>query len=195
VSWKFRHKRQDIMNLTRGAERLGLSREARLRLSWFAYACAHAGNVSLTCRYFGISRSTFLRWAKRFDPRNPETLEENSRRPHRVRQSAVDPAVVALITQYRTTDPSMGKERIQQKLREEHGVTISTSTVGRVIARHKLFFGNKPSHTRKRANVDAFVLPVDTLRAERSASTNTTTAPEADTPPTLPASDFPIFGS
>lgn len=42
--------------------------------------------VTVTCRRFGISRSTYYRWWKRFDPRNLKSLENRSRRPKNVRK-------------------------------------------------------------------------------------------------------------
>src|SRR3989344_7538245 len=46
----------------------------------------HRGNVSLTCRHFGIARKTFYHWQKRYQPTNLTSLEERTRRPRRVRQ-------------------------------------------------------------------------------------------------------------
>jgi transposase InsO family protein len=40
------------------------------------------GNVSLTCRYFGISRPTFYRWRQRFEGHGPEGLCDLSSAPH-----------------------------------------------------------------------------------------------------------------
>lgn len=42
-----------------------LAPEAKKRLKWFDWHRDHGENVSLTCRHFGIGRSTFYRWAKR----------------------------------------------------------------------------------------------------------------------------------
>lgn len=149
-----RARRHDITNLLQHAEELRLSRDARKRLAWFAYALSHDGNISLTCRYFGISRSTFLRWASRFDPRHPETLEDRSRRPHRVREPDTPPKLIVLIRQYRTVAPTAGKNIIARKLLEEFGLAVSASTVGRVIARERLFFADLPSHHHKRSGPD-----------------------------------------
>jgi transposase-like protein len=35
-------------------------------------------NVALTCRHFGISRQTFYRWLKRYEPLDLTSLEERS---------------------------------------------------------------------------------------------------------------------
>src|SRR5260370_11202930 len=37
-----------------------------------------SSNVARTCRHFGISRQTFYRWFRRYDPQNLATLEERS---------------------------------------------------------------------------------------------------------------------
>ncbi len=127
-----------------------LSHDVLQKLRWFQYALEHEGNISLTCRHFGISRTTFLRWAERFDPRNPFTLEEQSRRPHHVRAPETDETIVALIREYRVRAPYVSKEEIRVLLFEEHGVVASASTIGRVISRNRFFFGDSEAHARKR---------------------------------------------
>lgn len=142
----------DLLRIQKRADVLELTRGARQRLQWFIYAATHEGNVSLTCRYFGISRSTFLRWLERFDAAHPETLEEQSRRPHHVRESETSDEVVALIKQYRTENPLMSKEQIEQELQTTHKIALSASTIGRVIAREGFFFADTPAHRRKRTH-------------------------------------------
>ena len=57
-----------------------LSREARVRLDCmdFYHRCR---NVARTCRHFGISRQTFYRWHRRYNPYNLNTLEARSPPP------------------------------------------------------------------------------------------------------------------
>ena len=137
------------------AKELELSASAKLRLAWFAFAFDHEGNVSLTCTHFGISRSTYHRWAKRFDPADTRTLEERSKRPRRVRGEETPKEIIDLIREYRLRMPTAGKAKISRLILEEHGHTVSSSTVGRVIARHGFFFGNSESHRLKRARHEA----------------------------------------
>lgn len=137
------------------ASKLELSLNARLRLKWFTFAVEHGGDVDLTCRRFGISRSTYHRWAGRIDLNDPRTLEEKSKRPHRVRTEETPAFVVQLIRLYRTENPTMCKEIIASRLLVEHGLTISKSTIGRVIARHGFFFGDSRSHRLKRGLFEA----------------------------------------
>ncbi len=56
-----------------------LSRKARTRLTWFDYAKGHS--VSATCRHFGIARSTYYGWKKRYRLDDLTTLEDRSSRP------------------------------------------------------------------------------------------------------------------
>lgn len=142
---------QDVRRLLRLAEEYELSSAAVQRLKWFQYNLEHDGNVSLTCRHFGISRSTYLRWAERFDATDIRTLEEFSRRPHSVRAPETDENTVQLIKKIRMEQPLLGKEAVTNILKQQYNITISSSTVGRIIKRHSLFFATTESHLSKRA--------------------------------------------
>lgn len=141
---------QEIRRLLKASEQYELSSEAVKRLKWFLYAAEHDGNVSLTCRHFGISRSTFLRWIERFDINDTRSLEEHSRRPHTVRTPDTDERTIAIITAIRKEQPMIGKEAIGKILMTGHGIELSTATIGRIISRHGLFFGDTKSHREKR---------------------------------------------
>lgn len=112
-----------------------------------------------TCAAFDISRSTFHRWLQRFDPSDLSSLDDLPSDPKAVRQPAVPAAVVALIRAYREREPLVGKERVAQLLLSEHGVTLSASSVGRVIDRECLYFADTPLHWKKRVARDAGVPP------------------------------------
>ncbi|PIR52828.1 hypothetical protein COU76_04240 [Candidatus Peregrinibacteria bacterium CG10_big_fil_rev_8_21_14_0_10_49_10] len=146
----FRWNLKEVRSLQRRATRLELSVDARKRLRWFEYYLTHNTNVSLTCRYYGIARSTFLRWAQRFRASDLSTLEEESRRPKNVREPETPLHVVTLIRQCRVAEPLISKDKISESLQRDHGVRISSATVGRVIARQGFFFAETPAHRRKR---------------------------------------------
>jgi len=110
-----------------------ISKGAAKRLKWFDYY-RRCGNARKTCRYFGISAQTFYRWKKRFDPYDLTTLEEESRRPHRVCCPRTSEEVVEKVRQLRDQYPRWGKEKLAVLLRRE-GIRISGSTVGRVMRR------------------------------------------------------------
>lgn len=173
------HRLDDLRRLLRAADALELSRSARQRLHWFLFAALHGGNASLTCRHFGISRSTFLRWQKRFTPGNPSSLEEHSRRPHTVRQPETPKHIVALVEQYRKAEPLLSKEDIHERLEREHGITVSASTVGRIIARHGFFFADTPAHQRKRTAKEHIDVSGLSERKKRSAQDAKDSGPES----------------
>ncbi len=113
-----------------------LSREARVRLAWmdFYRGC---DNVAYTCRHFGISRQTFYRWQRRYDPYDLTSLEERSRRPRQCRQPTwafpLEEKVLGLRLQF----PRWGKDKLVVLLRRQK-VELSVSMVGRILTRLKL---------------------------------------------------------
>jgi transposase InsO family protein len=109
-----------------------LSREAQKRLAWFDYYHAHGRNAALTCRYFGISRQTFYRWKRRYDPENLRTLEAGSHRPHRRRQPTWTAAQAERVRRLREQYPRWGKDKLAVLLRRE-GWPVSVSMVGRIL--------------------------------------------------------------
>jgi len=128
----------------------GLSAEARGRAAWIAAYLERGRSVSDVCAEFGITRGTFHRWMKRFNPDDLTSLEERSHQPKSVRQSSVSAEIVEKIRGYRQAQPLLGKERIAELLRIESGVSLSSSTVARIIERECLYFGDTPLHWKKR---------------------------------------------
>lgn len=115
-----------------------LSPAALKRLSWFDFCWCHSGNISLTCRHFGISRDTYYLWKRRFDPRHLITLEDDtkSRRPKTVRIMTTPMFVQDLICTIRSNDPEKSKYEIKAELMDLYGVKIGHNTVQKVINRH-----------------------------------------------------------
>ena len=90
-------------------------------------------NAALTCRYFGISRQTFYRWRKRYNPKRLGSLEERSRRPRRVRQPTWSAELATAVQDLRELCPRWGKDKLAPLLRQA-GWSVSTSMVGRILA-------------------------------------------------------------
>lgn len=112
-----------------------ISAEGAKRLRWMDHY-ARSGNARLTCRHFNISPQTFYRWKNRFDPGRLSSLDDESRRPHRVRRPMTPAAVVDKILELREQYPRWGKDKLVVLLRKR-GTVASTSTVGRVLKRLK----------------------------------------------------------
>jgi putative transposase len=116
--------------LGRGAAEL--SREAQKRLKWFDHYQSHGRKAALTCRYFGISRQTFYRWKRRYDPQNLRTLEDRSHRPHRRRHPTWTAEQAERVGCLREQYPRWGKDKLAVLLRRE-GWAVSVSRVGRIV--------------------------------------------------------------
>ena len=62
--------------------KIELKRKVRLRLEIIKHAEEVTGNISKTCRYFGISRQTFYKWVRRYKKQGEIGLSDQSKRPH-----------------------------------------------------------------------------------------------------------------
>jgi len=76
------------------------ARKVKTRLRMLQHAERISHNVSQTCRFFGISRSQFHIWQRRFQKKGFEGLRDMSRRPNMIRYG-IPPEVIALILRVR----------------------------------------------------------------------------------------------
>lgn len=127
TSWSLRYRMPETAERLPGAQ---LSREAKQRLRWIDYARTHS--VAATCRHFGIARSTYYRWANRYDPQRLSFLENRSSRPRHCRRPSWTPAEVAAVRAARDASPRWGKDKLAIVLRRQ-GVALSVSMIGRIL--------------------------------------------------------------
>jgi transposase InsO family protein len=149
------------MNLTHilpGASSLAsmpdISKEAKQRLKWMDYY-RKTKNVSLVCRYFGISRKTFYQWKKRYDPYHLESLEEKSKRPRNTRKWEVRRTEELRIINLRKKYIRYGKEKLKVIYQNIYQEPISSWKIQRVIEKHSLYYS-----------------PVKTLKLRRKRNLN-----------------------
>lgn len=117
-----------------------LSARARQRLEWMIFYHTIAGkNSKLTSAYFGISRKTFHKWKKRFDPFNVLTLEEYSRSPKKKRNWTVTEKEESQVIFLRKKHMKWGKKKLQRRYKKVFGLHISTNKIQKVINKHNLF--------------------------------------------------------
>jgi transposase InsO family protein len=112
-----------------------LSRAAQVRLGWMDFY-RKTENVALTCRHFGISRQTFYRWRRRYQPLDLSSLEERSHCPHHRRQATWSFPLARKVLTLRLQFPRWGKDKLVVLLRQQ-GARVSTSMVGRILLRLK----------------------------------------------------------
>lgn len=125
-----------------------LSREALKRLNWLDWYLSHGRNAELTCRHFGISKSLFYRWKNRFNPKNLQTLEfdTKSRRPKKVRETMLSFLAKKRIYEIRFQDSEKSKYEIQEELKRE-GILCGQSAIQNYINKHKELFNTQ--HRKK----------------------------------------------
>ncbi|HEX5424211.1 MAG TPA: integrase core domain-containing protein [Candidatus Acidoferrales bacterium] len=109
-----------------------LSRPAQLRLQWMTHYLQNGRNAAFTCRHFGMTRQTFYRWWRRYDPHNLTSLEDRSHRPHHRRQPTWTAAQSQAVLDLRREYPRWGKDKLVVVLRRK-GLRFSTSMVGRIL--------------------------------------------------------------
>ena len=105
-----------------------LARMAKRRLAILRHAEEITGNVSLTCRYYGISRQCFYTWKRRFDAEGLDGLRDRSSRPH-ASPGVTRTEVVGKIIYLRQTY-HFGPAKIAMYLKRYHDISISHSGSG-----------------------------------------------------------------
>lgn len=102
------------------------------------------GNVSATCRYFGISREKFYKWKRRFEELGAAGLADRPTRPHKS-PNATPAAVVSKVLCLRQ-NYHFGAGRIRDYLKRLHGIRIAGVTVQSLLHKHGL--GRLPASQR-----------------------------------------------
>ena len=99
-----------------------------------------------TIQAFGCDRKVISRWKRRLKANGGKlaSLVPYSTRPNKTRSVSYNSKIVDFIKEIRIEHPRLGKEKIKPDL-DEHCLvkglkTVSESTVGNIIKRHKLFF-------------------------------------------------------
>lgn len=99
-----------------------------------------------TIQAFGADRKVISRWKKRLKANDGKlaSLIPHSTKPKKTRTVSYDAGIVDFIKKERLAHPRLGKEKVKPDLDEyckKEGLkTVSESTIGNIIKRHKLFF-------------------------------------------------------
>lgn len=127
-----------------------LTERAKYKLKIFDWRRAHGNNTSLTARHFGIGRMTLRRWLKRMKKYGVIGLNEYSRKPKNVRRPATPWQIVARAVELRKQYPAWSKHKLAAILKRE-GLSVSPSTVGRILKRKGLIDRKISAKRRKSA--------------------------------------------
>ncbi len=107
---------------------------ARIRLAWFR-AAEELGSVSAACKHYGIARSEYYYWHKRWleDGKKLTSLYDRPRTPHSHAQD-MDETTTSLILQLRL-GLGYGEAKLAVVLARDYSVTVSRHGVGNVLRR------------------------------------------------------------
>ncbi|WP_054375083.1 helix-turn-helix domain-containing protein [Rhodococcus rhodochrous] len=118
-----------------------LERRAKHKLAVLRHVEEVRGNVSATCRCYGISRQCNCRWRRRFDDEGVDGLEDRPSVPHH-QPTKTDPEVIEKILRPRQ-QYHFGPQKISMYLHRYHDLAISPSGVWRIL--HKLDLSRLPA--------------------------------------------------
>jgi transposase len=90
-----------------------------------------SGSVAATCRYYGITRTCFYKWRKRYEEEGFKGLKDRSSIPHHS-PNATRPEVTEKILWLRR-QYHFGPHKIAMYLKRYHDITISPSGVWRIL--------------------------------------------------------------
>lgn len=153
-------------NLYRDLAKQKLSKAAQLKLEWMIfYHTVGQKNARNTAQHFGINPKTFHKWKKRFKENNLLSLEENSRRPKKIRGWTITPIEEQQIKTLRKTYLKLGKQKLKILYQKQYGEVISTWKIERVIRRYTLY-PNKVeyAHQLKRREENKPKLRIHTIK-------------------------------
>jgi transposase-like protein len=80
-SWVFLLEEDSMTKTISAAAERQLERRAKHKLAVLRHVEEVSGNVSATCRYYGISRQAYYRWLKRFDAEGHRRAPRSHQRP------------------------------------------------------------------------------------------------------------------
>lgn len=90
-------------------------------------------NVAKTCRYYGIGRTAYYEWLKRYQAEGEEGLRDKSRRPHNS-PMATPVEIVAKVVYLRQTY-HFGPLRIKMYLERYHEISVNKSSIWKILKR------------------------------------------------------------
>jgi len=114
------------------------------RLAVLRHAEEVTRNVSLTCRYYGITRTAFYRWKRRHDQLGEPGLRDRSSRPRRSPRATSADVVGKIV--YLRQHYHFGPLKIAMYLKRYHDISLSQSGIWRILRR--LGLGRLPASQR-----------------------------------------------
>lgn len=105
------------------------------------------GNITATCRYFGICRETFYTWKRAYAAKGEQGLINNKPCPQNLKIRVAKPIEEKILYLRRTYH--LGQQRISWYLARYHNLKVSPGGVRGVLLRHGL--NRLPKNQKKRS--------------------------------------------
>ena len=124
--------------------------DIRRKLKVLNYAKTN-GNVSKTCRYFGISRETFYKWKRDYEANGESALINSKPCPQNPKlriPADIEEKIIHLRKNY-----YLGQLRISWYLERYHNIKVSPAGVWHVLKRNGL---NKLPHNQRKRSMEQF---------------------------------------
>jgi transposase len=90
-----------------------------------------SGNVSQTCRFFGVSTALFYIWKKRYEKNGLAGVRDQPRKPNRIRYR-IPPEIVSLILRIRE-ERRYGAVRTSLYLQRHYHTYVSPTTILKIF--------------------------------------------------------------
>jgi len=138
------------VSIARWAEKTGgLTTKARFRIKALDWHRRRGNNISLTARHFGLTRTTVRSWIRKFKSLGVVGLKDKSHRPKNLRKPTTSIETIIEVVSIRKTYPAWSKYKIQKILADKE-ISVSVSTVGRILKRRGLI-NQRVSRKRRKA--------------------------------------------
>lgn len=129
---------------------------ARIRLAWFRKA-EELGKVSEACRWFGIARSEYYYWHKRWlaSGKAITALYDRPRIP-KTNPNIIDDELAGLIVGLRF-EYGYGKHGLVEILKRDYGLSVSHNGVNNVLRRFGLLAKRKPKKRQRQLSDQQYI--------------------------------------
>lgn len=125
-------------------------RKVKHRLAMIRHAEEVTGSVAKTCRYYGVSRTLFYKWKRRYDELGEEGLRDGSSAPLHCPHATTADVVGKII--YLRENYHFGPHKIAMYLARYHDITMSPSGIWRIL--NKLGMSRLPASQRYKRHKD-----------------------------------------
>lgn len=129
-----------------------LTNEGKHRLRIIGWYMRNGRNASLTGRRYGYHRNTVSYWIKRYQKKGILGLNDLPKTPLSKPRKKVTVVTVLKVVKLREQFPNFSKYKIKHLLENVHSISVSYSTIGRILKRKGLI-DKKKSHKRRRASL------------------------------------------